>query len=251
MSNWVDKRLNEFKRSLDKYLHLLKGGRIDVDKAALVERVELELVEELRNTGKCNGGLQDILGSLESTGWLEKAFHKAAESLNAEVPGGINVRDALQSFLTGNMEDAGANIIAVVVQAVARCVAEKRLEEEGVRDAQTPFCPVCGAESKTIVVRDTGYHMVCPFCGYEWRVSRDKVICPYCGNSNPISIGVFTDKARRIGLMVCQECGATWRTIMDRNIKAPRILLPIISLGAEAFRKFLHEDMLGGGEKTS
>ncbi len=242
MSGQVNERLEEFKTALDKYLHLLKGGSIDREKSINVERVELKIMDELRANNACRGELQSVIDGLLSGGWLGEAFHRVAEMVGLSLTRDVDVRIVLREFLAGNMEREETTIMAILVQAIARCVAEERLNE-GVEDRTGPICPVCGAESKTMVVRDYGYHMVCPFCSYEWRISKDRVICPYCGNSDPVSIGVFTDKKRRIGLLVCQECGETWRAILDRGIRAPRILLPVLSMGAEAFRKFLHEDM--------
>jgi len=135
--------------------------------------------------------------------------------------------------LAGDIDTPGAKAALITVQAVARAVA--RLRDPV--NLLSATCPVCGAESKTMVARDALY-MVCHFCGYQWIVSRGEVVCPYCGTNDPISIGVFTDKKRRIGLFTCQECGSTWRAIMDRSIRAPATLLPLIAVGAEHYRRF-------------
>lgn len=245
MESQVEERLKEFQQGIEKYMHLLKGGMVDRDKSLNVERIELELVQELRQSNKCMGDLQKTLDELQSSNWIVEAFIKASSSMGVEASMDIDVEKALRDFFTGNIDSEESMVMAIIVQSIARCIAEESLEMNGIIDATTPYCPICGAESRTMVVRDDGYDMICPFCSYEWRVSRENPVCPYCGNSNPVSIGIFTDKARRIGLLVCQECGETWRAILDRGIKAPRILLPVISMGAEAFRKFIRDDMSG------
>jgi formate dehydrogenase maturation protein FdhE len=128
----------------------------------------------------------------------------------------------------------------LALQAVARAYSS-RLLEEGVVEEPSAKCPVCGVRSETMVRRGGDYFMVCHFCSYEWRVSRGRIMCPYCGALNPISIGIYSDKKRRLGLAHCQECGGTWRCILDETIRAPRQLLPLIALGAEVYRRLLEE----------
>ncbi len=240
---WVEERLREFEKALDKYLHLLRGGRIDREKTMLVERIELEIIQELEEELSPDGTpqpLDRLLDRLEECGWLHAKILEVAERIGEDQ---VNPTKALESFLVGDVEAPGAKAAFIVVQAVARYLASKT----PARDMVSSRCPVCGAESKTMTVEGDGYYMVCPFCGYAWRVSKDRVVCPFCGSDNPVSIGVYMDRKRRIGLFVCQECGSTWRGILDRSIRAPRILLPLISLGAEAFRAFLREDMVNRG----
>ena len=247
----VNERLEEFQKALEKYMHLLKGGRVDVDKALLVEKVELEIMEILESIDvDPMDDLEKVLRKLADMEVLEEIMSFAGDRLGDPVD---DAGKALEAFLKGDIEQAGAKSALVAVQAIARWIAEKRLEH-GTEERISPYCPVCGAESKTMVIEKDGYYMVCTFCTYKWRVSRTgTMICPYCGSSDPIAIGVFTDRRRRLGLFVCQNCGSTWRAILDRNIKAPRILLPLIALGAEAFRGYLERSISleGGGGDSS
>jgi len=247
----IDERLEEFQKALEKYMHLLKGGKVDVGKAIMVERVELEIMKMLENVDvDANSSLETVLRKLSDNGVLEEVLDYAGEKLGDPVE---DPNAALESFLKGDIEQPGAKAALVAVQAIARWLADKRLES-GVEERISPYCPVCGAESRTMVVEKDGYYMVCTFCSYKWRISRTgTMICPYCGSSDPIAIGVFTDRRRRLGLFVCQNCGSTWRAILDRNIRAPRILLPVIALGAEAFRGYLERSISleGGGGDSS
>lgn len=246
MGGQVEDRLAEFEKALDKYLHLLRGGRVDRDLALRVERVQLEAMEALSQLlPEPPEDAMEALRLLLENGGLAEVVERVSR-VTGESVGDLD--KALAAFQAGDLEKPGAKTLLLAVQAVARYVAEKRLEKRGPEDALTPYCPVCGAESKTMVVGRDGYYMVCPFCAYTWRISRDRVVCPYCGSDNPVSIGVFTDRRRRIGLFVCQECGSTWRGIIDRSIRAPRILLPLISLGAESFRRFAKESIESLGD---
>lgn len=251
MDKGVEERIAEFERALDKYLHFLRGGRIDRDLALRIERIQLEIIEYLSSI------LPDppmeaweALGILRERGLLADVVERVSKATGDEPR---DIDEALAAFQSGDLDKPGAKTLLIAVQAVARYVADKRLEKEGPLDIQTPHCPVCGAESKTMIVGNDGFYMICPFCAYKWRISRSKVVCPYCGSDNPISIGVFTDRRRRIGLFVCQECGATWRGILDRSIRAPRILLPLISLGAESFRRFAKDsiELIRDGEANA
>ncbi len=246
----VDRSLEDFSRALDRYLHLLRGGKIDRRAAMLVERLELELMSELDSLDwrRVPGTAREALDELARIGWLYEAVERIARAIGDEA---ADPASAVAAFLRGDMEKPGSRAALIVVQAVSRFVAEKRLSAEGPVEAVTPRCPVCGAESRTMVVERDGYYMICPFCTYKWRVSRTgRMVCPFCGSADPIAIGVFTDRKRRLGLFVCQECGATWRGILDRSIRAPRILLPVISLGAEAFRGFVEEHIKSLSDHT-
>ncbi|MCE4600722.1 MAG: formate dehydrogenase accessory protein FdhE [Desulfurococcales archaeon] len=245
----IEEKLREFETALDKYLHLLHGGRVDQERAVAIERIELKLQSALANEGLCdpraglNDGVRRLLEKDQIHDKLVEIVNELIRDENIDFPTSIDLEKATKMFLNGEVESGEAMVAAIIIQSLARCIAEQRLAME-IEEKLTPYCPVCGAESHTMVVREKGYHMVCPFCGYEWRISKDRPRCPWCGNDNPISIGVFTNRQRRIGLMVCQECGSTWRAILDRRIRAPNILLPLISLGAEAFRTFMSSDMI-------
>lgn len=248
MGDYVEEKLAEFEKALDKYLHLLRGGRIDRDLAVKIEKAQLEIINQLSLVlPNPPDEAQSALRALHEKRLLAEIVRRTA-ALTGDEP--VDIDEALAAFQSGDLEKPGARTMLIVVQAIARYIAEKRLEKEGPPEALTPYCPVCGAESKTMIVGNDGFYMVCPFCAYQWRISRDRVVCPYCGSANPISIGVFTDRRRRIGLFVCQECGSTWRGILDRSIRAPRILLPLISLGAESFRRFAKDsiELLGDSE---
>ena len=248
-NNAIEEKLREFETALDKYLHLLHGGRIDQERAVIIERIELKIQNVLAGEGLCdpraslNDSVKRLLEREQIHNKLIKIINELVMDGNVDSLTNIDLEKATEMFLKGEVESREATIAAIIIQSLARCIAEQKLTE-GTEERLTPYCPVCGAESRTMVVRDGGYHMICPFCGYEWRISKDRPRCPWCGNDNPISIGVFTNRQRRIGLMVCQECGSTWRAILDRRIKAPNILLPLISLGAEAFRTFMSNDMI-------
>ena len=243
----IEEMFEEFKRSLDKYMHLLYGGKIDRQRALTIEKTELMLSELFFREGLCtpddslNENLRRLIENDLKISLIKSALDNL-RNIDDSIKLDFDFEKALERFLSGELETPEAKVVAIIVQSLARCIAHHRLVR-GVEDRLSPYCPVCGAESRTMVVRQDGYHMVCPFCGYEWRISRSMPRCPWCGNDNPISIGVFTNKQRRIGLMVCQECGNTWRAILDRSIKAPNILLPLISLGAERFRTFVRRDM--------
>jgi len=213
--------ISEFREALERYMHLLRGGRVDVAKAVEVEEIELNLIGELAAAlPDPPATAHEALTRLASTGWLWNAIRKVGERIGDEPR---DPETALKAFLSGNLEEPGAKAALIVAQAVARHVAESRLARNGVHEEITPRCPVCGAESKTMVVKRDGYYMVCHFCAYEWRISRTgRMVCPYCGSDNPVSIGVFTDRRRRIGLFVCQDCGATWRGRARQEHQGPQ-----------------------------
>jgi len=240
--NNIQDEIKHYRNALRKYKHLLKGGKIDENIAVKIEEIELNLIKQLYSTDLCDTtlNLEDLLKSSKIHEWILEKIREVASNLGEEID---DPEQAINAFLEGKINIKGINSAFIVIQSVARCLANTMLNHNKIDDL-TPYCPVCGAESKTMVLMDDGYNMVCPFCHYVWRISKNTLRCPYCGNSNPVSLGVFSDRTRRIGLVVCQECGSTWRIIMDRNIKAPRSLLPLISLGAEAYKRFVHRDMV-------
>ena len=230
----------ELRAALYRYKHLLRGGEIDIDMAVLVENVEEELMEEIRGDRETVEILETeplgrALSMLATRGALERLASKASARLGEKVG---NIDAAVEAFLTGNIEAPGFRVIFIVIQALARVKAEITEEREGARYHPEPVCPVCGAVSRTMIREDSDtYSMVCPFCGYKWVVSREGFLCPFCGNRDKLSLGVFTDKkTKRLGLAWCQACGATWHLVLDKTIRVPRLLLPVIAHGAEIYR---------------
>jgi len=236
-----DEMVKELRQAIHRYKHLLKGGEIDYDWTLKVEEAEARLMEEIR-------GDNNIIEALRSepldralsriAGRLEGLIEKAAEMLGESVP---DPGAALEAFLVGDTHRPGFRSAFVAVQALARVKAELYEDENGNVESRGPVCPVCGAVSRTMLRDDRGdYYMVCPFCGYKWLVSRKRLVCPYCGNSDALSLGVFTGKrSKRLGLAWCQECGATRRVVLDTTIRVPRLLLPVIAHGAEIYRSLL------------
>ncbi|ESQ26142.1 MAG: Protein involved in formate dehydrogenase formation [uncultured Acidilobus sp. OSP8] len=169
--------------------------------------------------------------------------------------------ESLTKALEGDVSSRGSRSALLVFQAVARAYASHYERKNGTVEEVTAYCPLCGSESRTMVRVGEEYLLVCHLCGYAWRVSRKTLACPFCGNSNPFSIGIFMDKDGRLGLAYCQECGSSWRVVLDERVaSAPRILLPLLALAAERLRgalpggasgEELHEGssegQLGGG----
>jgi len=224
--------LEDFKRALVKYGHFFKHMKLDRGLVLAVEEVQLDVMKEAYNEIDVGESLDRNIKRLTERGLIRSWASRIAGVIGEEHRD-LDVLDAL----AGGLEKPGARSTLLAVQAVARAYANKLLEN-GVGYEPSARCPVCGLESKTMVKRGRFYNMVCHFCGYEWRVS-DRIVCPFCGSRDPVSIGVFSDRARRVALARCQDCGSTWRVIMDESINAPRILLPLIALRAEAFRTVL------------
>jgi FdhE protein len=236
----LENELEELKSAIVKYKHLLKGGEIDFDTTIKIEKTELEIINKL-------SGNKETIITLEKND-LEIAISKMKKIIHdiiretARKLGEENVDPvlALEAFYIGDTSVPGFKAAFITVQAIARLKAKLFEKEYGNIENATPYCPVCGARSRTMVKDEQGYSMICPFCGYKWRVSKDKLVCPYCGNSDPMTIGVFTGKkSKRLGLAWCQRCGASWHVILDRKIRAPRLLLPLIGYGAEYYRPLI------------
>ncbi len=234
--------VEELRRAFEKYIHLLKGGRVDIRKSLEIESMEEKIIKDIFSNKidiNLNKDLNNILDELFNNGALLDLIKQVGEEMNAHVS---SPRKAYENFLVGNLDDAGARVAFIVVQAIARAKAIVE-ESKGVVEEITPFCPLCGAESRTMVKREDGYFMVCSFCGYTWRISR-VFTCPYCGNRDKMSLGVFTDKrTRRIGLAWCQECGSSWRIILDEKLSRslPRLFIPVIAHAAEVYRVVLED----------
>ncbi len=236
----MDSEVEKLKSAIYRYKHLLKGGTIDLEKTLLLEEIEQELMKMLRDKLASEKVLDKDLISIIDTMFrdslLTELVSTASQKLDTPVD---NIEQAYKDFLTGNIENNEAKVVFVVIQAIARLKAEHEETRHGIVDMITATCPVCGAITRTMTQESTGYYMVCPFCGYKWRVSKSVLTCPFCGNKDPLSLGVFTGKKdRRLGLAWCQSCDNTWRIILDERIvkTVPRLFLPVISFGAEIYR---------------
>ncbi|MCE4599478.1 MAG: formate dehydrogenase accessory protein FdhE [Desulfurococcales archaeon] len=236
----ISKMLEEFELGLRKYRHFIKRLDLDVESIKRVEEVQLKIGELLKDSRILDGreGLREVIGKLLDSGILARLVEEASMELNLTSPG--DLEEALKRVLAGDLDYPGAHATLIVLQGIARFYADSVLEREGLGHEPSAKCPLCGAMSETMVKKGDAYTMVCHFCAYQWVVSRRSLMCPYCGSTHPISIGIYSDKKKRIALARCQDCGATWRLILDESIRPPRVLLPLIALGAEAYRPFLH-----------
>ncbi len=246
----VRRRVNELVTAITRYRQL-HGLNVDLRVARGVEdfqaRVILELKERelLEGVSTASEALARLLD--RERGLLEEFYRGAAELTgDPEDPGGLE--EIIEAALRGYVEKPGARAVLLVLQAVARAVAESVLEREGPGSELSIYCPVCGAASETMYKRKGAYYMVCHFCGYTWQVTGgDLLVCPSCGATAPIDVGVVADKHKRLGMAACQRCGFRWRVIMDEHLRAPLIVLPLIAMGAERYRPALDE-ALGGSD---
>ncbi len=249
----METELEKFRMAIYRYKHLMKGGTIDLEQTLKIEEIQQEIMAKLERyyTSYFNQDLEHVLNRFYEEGILEELIKEAAAKLGEDI---IDAKTAYTAFLTGDMEITGAKSAFVVVQAIARVKAKLFEKTRGNIESTSGRCPLCGAESSTMLQESSGYYMLCPFCGYKWKISATKLTCPYCGNSDPLSIGLFTGKKeRRLGLVWCQKCGKTWRIILDEKIinNVPRILLPVISFGAEIYRGSILDDRAQEPEKSS
>ena len=233
----VEVRVSEFVDSIKKYQHLSRQN-IDLKVAADVEAVQQAIISSVREKIVSYPTLRDAIEGLREDGSLGVYASMAAEVVGEDVP---DLDDALSAALEGELDRPGVRSTLIALQAVARAYSEGVQSERGLGHQVTGVCSLCGAKSETMVRRGGDYLMVCHFCSYMWVNSRDTIICPYCGNDDPLSIGVYSDRSRRVALARCQECESVWRVILDDSIRAPPIILPLIALGAEAFRRALPE----------
>ncbi|MCE4602493.1 MAG: formate dehydrogenase accessory protein FdhE [Desulfurococcales archaeon] len=231
--------LDEFKKAIAKYGHFFKHARVDKAQAISVEEIQQTIASRARVELDTGRSLEENVEYLNSKGLLAQWAAEIGGRIGDKVD---NPGKALEAALEGRLEEQGARAMLLAIQAVARSYADKLLER-GVGYEPSARCPVCGLESRTMVRRGRWFNMICHFCGYEWRVSN-RMVCPYCGESNPVAVGVYGDKARRVMLAKCHTCNSTWRVVMDETIRAPRILLPLIALKAEQFQVFAN---LGSG----
>lgn len=239
MSNSIDERLRSFERSLRRFSGSL-GLRINIELSKKIEEVQLKIIDDvskLIDEAWSQGlTLQDLLAKLSDNGTLRREVLLASSTLGERI-GSDSVDELFADALSGDTSRSGARSALVAFQAIARAYAEKYYKENGSITHVSPYCPVCGAESSTMVKRGNRYVMICPVCGYEWIVSEGSPRCPFCGNDNRFKLGTFMDKEWKYGLMYCQECGSSWRVIWDEDMaSAPNILLPLIAMAADRFR---------------
>ncbi|MCS7107066.1 MAG: formate dehydrogenase accessory protein FdhE [Acidilobaceae archaeon] len=227
----------ELASALVKYAHLI-GTPINVDWIKKVERAQQEIIKQVRERARESDTLSSFLSKLDSSGELPELVKKVAQEIEEEVP---DVRRAIAAALSGNSEEEGFRSALLALQAVARAFAEGK---EAVAE-QSAFCPLCGARSETIYRRGNKYYMVCHFCTYTWIQSTERPSCPYCGNYSEFSIGMFSDKQKRVALMKCWECGSSWRVILDESIRAPAVAIPLIGMAAEKFRRAAEDQSSG------
>ncbi len=231
--------LTAFERYLRRYSQLF-GLKVDLEAAIKVEALQKKIMDDARRFLEGQGAnditLSDLLARLSYAGLLRDYIIYIGRELNDEVSPD-KAEESLARAFEGDVNIKGARSALLAFQAVARALAQAYEGSRGVIDDGSPYCPVCGSESRTMVRRDDGFYMVCHVCGFAWRVGRGALTCPYCGNSNPFSVGLFTDKERKLGLAYCQECGSTWRVVLDKDVaSAPRVLLPLLALAAERLR---------------
>ncbi|MGC9071396.1 MAG: formate dehydrogenase accessory protein FdhE [Acidilobus sp.] len=234
--------LELFERGLRRYSQLL-GLKIDIELAKKVEAVQERIMADVARFIEAREGLasslSDLLAGLSNSGLLSNYIAEVGSEIGDEV----DLDDAEESLaraFEGDVISRGARAALLAFQAVARAYAGAYERANGIAESMSAYCPLCGSESRTMVRVDQDFVMVCHMCGYAWRVSRGSLKCPFCGNSNPFTIGIFTDKDRRLGLAYCQECGSAWRVIFDENMaSAPRVLLPLLALAAERLRSAL------------
>ncbi|MCE4613335.1 MAG: formate dehydrogenase accessory protein FdhE [Desulfurococcales archaeon] len=232
-------RLEEFREALRKYGHLIKVREFDPELASGIEEKQLQIIEDASRIieEKKPRTLEELLDALLESGSMQEYVVLISRVLGEKVS---DPEEAVKAVIEGNEALPGFRSGFLALQAVARAYAEAVLKE-GIAEEPSAKCPLCGVKSETMARKGSDYVMVCHFCYYEWIVSRDSMMCPYCGAMDPIAIGIYTDKKRRLGLAHCQNCGSTWRCILDEGIRAPRQLLPLIAFGAEIYRRFLEE----------
>ncbi|MGC9209710.1 MAG: formate dehydrogenase accessory protein FdhE [Acidilobus sp.] len=243
--------LDRFERALRRYSRLL-GLKIDLDLARKVEAIQERIKRDVAKFMEAKGGLlsslSDLLARLSDAGLLSAYIVEVGSEIGDEV-NPSSAEESLAKAFEGDVDAKGARSALLAFQAIARAYAEAYERANGIIESTTPYCPLCGSESRTMVRVGQDMLMVCHVCGYAWRISKGVLTCPFCGNSNPFTVGVFTDKDRRLGLAYCQQCGSTWRVIFDDDMaSAPRILLPLLALAAERLRGALPAGREGSDE---
>ena len=241
----INRELDEFKYGLNRVKRILKL-EIPLDIAITIEKNQLTIIKSLlpvaRDFVKRGSTLEDLI-SQTSEKVIKEYYYKFAEDLdvrnNVEEP-----KEALNNLIAGRTDTNGTKIVVLITQAIARSYATAYEEIYGIKEVRDHRCPLCGSESDIIVKwSDGSYRMICPFCGYMWIISRNKLVCPKCGSTSPVSLGVFTNKEMKVGLFVCQDCGFKAKIILDPDLasRIPRILLPLLASAGDRFRGLIRE----------
>ncbi|MGC8969283.1 MAG: formate dehydrogenase accessory protein FdhE [Conexivisphaera sp.] len=225
--------LEKFEEAIRKYRALLPEEP-DLDRAKRIEEVQLRIADELRDLIDEGAGLDAVLGELDANGTLRALIEEVAEELGPEDR--VDAEEAYRKAVGGDVEGVEGMSALLVIQAVARAYAEKYEARNGRSRSDSDACPLCGTESRTMVREGNTYYMVCPLCSHEWYLSDGSLRCPKCGESE--RLGVYTDRRGILGLASCQGCGHTWHLILG-EVDAPRVVLPLIGMGAERFRRAL------------
>ena len=242
-SKGLDEKIREFEEALHKYKHLYII-ELPIEQTVEVERIQLEIIESLREEAlksiRESVPLEEFASRLVEEGEAEKHYYAVLEGITgANEP---SFEEAVEQVDSGAYDKPGAAALLLMLQAVARAYAESYEELYGKGAKGGSDCPICKARSDIMYrEQDGSYYMLCPFCFYVWKVSDEKLVCPHCGSRDEVGLGIYSDKAMRVGLLHCQDCGGTTKVILDKAIRAPRPVLPLIALSAEKFRPFLSE----------
>ncbi len=230
-------------RSFELYLRtqvLPLGLKVNVELALKIEALQRRIADDARviiDAIWSNGiTLSDLLAELSRRGLLAKYIVAVANEMGEKVSES-SAEQTLASALGGDMNRPGSRSALLAFQALARSYAEKYEEVNGFASSEGPYCPLCGSESNVMVQIGDEFRMVCSLCGYEWVISRSTIRCPYCGNSNALKIGLLMDRERRYGLAFCQECGSSWKIIVDKALASgPSSLIPLAAMAADKLR---------------
>ena len=215
--------VHAFEEALKKYGFLMLDEP-DLEEAKKVEEAQLLILRRVRGAIDLSKGLEEVIDSMEADGSLSEAAEEIADALGWQAPAG------------GDSRDREVVPVVLAIQAVARAYAEEYERKNGVVEWEGDRCPLCGTESDAMVVEGDRYYMICPLCGYKWLQSEGSLRCPRCGEE--VKLGVYSDKSGLLGLAKCQGCGHTWHIVLG-DIDAPRIVIPLIAMGAERFRRAL------------
>lgn len=240
----VKRRLRELRVSLSKYEHLA-GLKLQRTAILKTEEAQLRAMEKLRPAARSAvasaKSLDELASELAASGVLEEVVSEIAEALGVE--GYKGVYEALDSIASGEAGDEERPAF-LALQALARVYAEEYEAARGVVESRGAACPVCGSTSDVAIYDGEAYYMLCPLCFYKWRVGGG-IECPYCGSRDPVAIGLFMDRQRRVALAHCQSCGSSWKLILDPSLarRAPRLVIPLIALAAEKYRGLTPEGL--------
>jgi len=241
MSDDTGRRLKEFRKALERYLHMIKL-ELDIEKSVEIEGLQLRIIEELRDKADKaideGEDLERFTNNLLESGEIESVYKRIMDVI---APGsGATLVEAAEKLNSGEYEDESAASLMMVLQAIARAYAEAYEQKRGGARVKGSKCPICGTTADILYRGEEGeYYVLCPFCYYSWRLSEDSPVCPHCGSTDKLGLGIYSDRAMRVGLLHCQGCGGTARVVLDRSIRVPRPVIPLIAIGADKFRAVL------------